>query len=797
MNSRITLRAKLLLGFGTVILLVILMTAIILASNRTVERSVNVLMDTKLPLLVSLSTLESHLNKSLAALRGQIILGGDSTEKTKFVKQQQQAFLDITTEVAKSRQLLLEQEVPLDIMSRLEDKLAQAQNGFVQISNIANSPENIPALKILVEQAMPLAQEMLLELQTISELEADEEADEDRKELFINITGSRATFATAVGNLRAFLLTKDNKYQLQFNTQWLLNADHFEVIIDEYEEYLTEEQLTHWEGYSLAREKFAPLTITIFQLYEKPDANVANFLLATEIEPLIAEISDLLIAQNARVTQLVNKAQAGLASEQQSSQTKIILVSAVVILISVVISFAISRFLDQNIQLMMERSFSFSAGNLMIEQDIELQEARNEFERLEASFNSMAQSLSSMIKVVISRSYQSKAAAQYVASLAEQIQHSSEREKRNSDEITEALDLFKDIQNDSQEIVHDAQSELASSIKLAQSGSKATQSNLEEMDKSVAAVEKASEKAETLRVATQKIADVIGTINDVADQTNLISLNAAIEAARAGEHGRGFAVVAEEVRSLALRTSNSTLEIKKVIDELEDIVTQVQQGISDIVAKVNDGKQRSIESDQALRTMMVSMDKVVNQNHTLVAHSDNQTAELQNLQSKLRQMLMSLEKNANKASLVNTISDSLNDAVEAVNYSLSHFEFERNKNAELVYQCRVKSLLIIDEHEFETMSEILTEELVLFRLDDVIPSNIAKGQSCYIDLFPPQPTSDAFKSQQPIRLPVQFSGAQQFQQTSCLAFTITNKEPRYLAFLDDLSIKMPAQMIAK
>lgn len=513
------------------------------------------------------------------------------------------------------------------------------------------------------------------------------------------------------------------------------------------------------------------------------------------IEPLIAEISDLLITQNVRVTRLVSQAQIDLTSAQQSSQWKIILVSAVVILISVVISFTISRSLEQNIQLMMERSFSFSAGNLMIERDIELQDARNEFERLEASFNSMAQSLSSMIKVVISRSYQSKAASQYVAALAEQIQHSSENEKRNSDEIAEALDLFKNIQKASQEIVHEAQSELASSINLARSGRKATQSNLEEMDKSVVAVEKASEKAESLKIATHKIADVIKTINDVADQTNLISLNAAIEAARAGEHGRGFAVVADEVRSLALRTSNSTLEIKKVIDELEDIVTQVQQGISDIVAKVNDGKQRSIESDQALQTMMLSMDKVVNQNHTLVTHSDNQTDELQNLQSKLRQMLMSLEKNASKASLVNTISDSLNDAVEAVNYSLSHFEFEQDKSKEQVFQCRVKSLIYFDEQEYEMMSELLSDKLLLFRLNNVLLTNIVKGQSCHINLFPPQPNSDSFKKQQPIRLLAQFNGAQEFQQVSCLAFSITKMDPGHHAFLTELSIKMPTPMI--
>lgn len=174
-----------------------------------------------------------------------------------------------------------------------------------------------------------------------------------------------------------------------------------------------------------------------------------------------------------------------------------------------------------------------------------------------------------------------------------------------------------------------------------------------------------------LGIRSDQIGTIVELINDIADQTNLLALNAAIEAARAGEHGRGFAVVADEVRKLAERTGEATKEIGQTIIAMQTETKSAVSSMEEGVREVELGAEEAAKSGQALHEIMKQIEVVTSEINQIAVASEEQTAttneisrNIQQISEVMQNTSTRLKENADAASQVVVLSQGLRQVVK-------------------------------------------------------------------------------------------------------------------------------------
>jgi methyl-accepting chemotaxis protein len=252
--------------------------------------------------------------------------------------------------------------------------------------------------------------------------------------------------------------------------------------------------------------------------------------------------------------------------------------------------------------------------------------SRDEISEICDSINNMAIQFHEVISRVAHNSRQVASASTELSSVAELMASGAARVAGQADTVATASEEMAATSN---EIALNCTSAATSSMQAnaaAAAGAEVVKDTVKGMNLIAKNVRESAISIGNLGNKSEQIGNIVNTINDIADQTNLLALNAAIEAARAGEQGRGFAVVADEVRALAERTSNATKEIGQMIKsvqiETKDAIKVMEAG----VREVERGTVEAAKSGTALETILEQINSVTMQVNQIATAAEEQTA---------------------------------------------------------------------------------------------------------------------------------------------------------------------------
>ncbi|MDP2690546.1 MAG: methyl-accepting chemotaxis protein [Deltaproteobacteria bacterium] len=309
---------------------------------------------------------------------------------------------------------------------------------------------------------------------------------------------------------------------------------------------------------------------------------------------------------------------------------KTILATVVLTLIAAAaIIFVVSDRITKPLLLLTEAVKKVAGGDL----EVEMPEVRtkDEIADLSAAMGDMVIKLREIVADV-------ELAADKVTEASGDIQASSESMSSGvGEQATKATQIATASEEMSQTIIEIARSSssIASTATtttgLAQEGEKIVERSIKEVNDISEMVENLSGIVRSLGGRSEQIGQIVGVINEIAEQTNLLALNAAIEAARAGEQGRGFAVVADEVRNLSERTAKSTGQINTMIKSIQDEVKVAIASMEEGTRKVGEGVEFSAQAGKALQGIVDSVKNL----HSMVEQIATATNQLSNVSEQI------------------------------------------------------------------------------------------------------------------------------------------------------------------
>ncbi|MGL1930881.1 MAG: methyl-accepting chemotaxis protein [Desulfotalea sp.] len=668
------LKVGLKIGGGYTIMGLIIISIVLITSWQINRISVvnQRIMELRSPTARSSLMMLNGINHSLAALRGWMILGKDQ-----FKSERNQAW---ETEIEPSLQILKmlaenwTNSENIEHLKTIESVLRGFNVDQQEIEDIAQSMDNVPAIKILFTEAAPQAEILAKQITLMIDLEKLQPGTPERKNLLGIMADIRGTTGLGLAAIRAYLLSGENRFKEKFTTLWTKNSKRFKDL-QQKKYLLIPEQQKAFDTFLHAREIFKQLPPKMFTSRQSEDWNRANYLLSTKAAPKGNKLVNTLTAMAAD-QKMLTLADEAIVKKMNTDLYRLIWTLLIIGICScLILGISITRSITGPIQEILNNLKSFSKGEGDLTQRLKVENINcseilkcnkttcksygkkamcweingslskkpdcseihngnitdcqdcvvfkktnnNELQELSTNFNIFIGKLQQMLTLVVEGVVSISSATTDLSGISSQMLKSADDVSSQSHSVAAAAEEMS-VNMDS---VAAATEETSTNINIVSSSAtelavssgevnNSTEKASKVTGEAVAEAESATLKVQQLGLAASEISKVTEVITDISGQTNLLALNATIEAARAGEAGKGFAVVANEIKELAKQTADATSQIKKQVEGIQSSTSETVEQIGRITEVINNVNATVNSITGAVGEQTVATDEITN-----------------------------------------------------------------------------------------------------------------------------------------------------------------------------------------